>query len=367
MRRAPAFVVIGAAGFVVQLLALASLTTFLQVPYALATAVAVESAVLHNFWWHNRWTWADRRAADDLLVRLLRFHVSNGIVSLAGNVAITIGLVELLGLHPAVANSSAVVAISCANFVVADRWVFRASGRTAAAVVAVAAALVLATPSLAAAAPRPETLTAWDVYVARVEAAQSQPVPSAPLHEPRGRTISVPGGTIHEWRGSVLVPGITVGALVKALSNPGLPPPSEDLLEARVLRREGDSLSVYLRVTRSAIVTATYDTEHDVVFSRLSEEAASSRSVATRITEVGDDDRGFLWKLNSYWHYRQVGNAVQIDVLSLSLSRDVPAFARPIAAPLISRISRESMRRTLDAMERFAIRLRTSTHGLRRD
>ena len=38
----------------------------------------------------------------------------------------------------------------------------------------------------------------------------------------------------------------------------------------------------------------------------------------------GGADRGFLWRLNSYWRYRQVGNGVQVDVLSLSLSRDVP-------------------------------------------
>jgi hypothetical protein len=201
-------------------------------------------------------------------------------------------------------------------------------------------------------------LAAWDQHVARVESGHQRRPPAAPLPEPLGRTIAVPGGTIHEWRGSLLVPGITVAELVHALSDPGLPPPSEDVLDARVLRRQGDSLSVYLKVTRSAIVTATYDTEHDVVFVRHSDVLASSRSVATRIAEVGGGDRGFLWRLNSYWQYRQVGDAVQIDVLSLSLSRNVPALARPIAAPLISRISRESMRRTLDAMDRFAIALR---------
>ena len=32
------------------------------VHYLWATAAGIETAVLHNFWWHECWTWADRRA-----------------------------------------------------------------------------------------------------------------------------------------------------------------------------------------------------------------------------------------------------------------------------------------------------------------
>jgi putative flippase GtrA len=355
MQRLSAFAAVGALGFAVQIAALAWLTIVWEVPYALATIAAVETAILHNFLWHERWTWADRGHIHGRLARLLRFHAGNGLVSLAGNLVVTVAGVELMALHPAAANTVAVVVTSIANFLLADRWVFVARRH---AIAVFGTMFVTATPTIVSAAPQPETLAAWDRYVTQVESAGQRRFPAAPLQEPRGQTVSIPGGTIHEWRGSLLVHGITVADLVRALSDPGLPPPSEDVLDARVLRRHGDSLSVYLKVTRSAVVTATYDTEHDVVFVRHSDGFATSQSVATRIAEVGGGDRGFLWKLNSYWQYRQVGDAVQIDVLSLSLSRDVPAFARPIAGPLISRISRESMRRTLDAMDRFAAGLR---------
>ena len=52
---------VGAIGIVVQLAAPAILKGWLQVEYLLATALAVEAAVLHNFIWHERWTWAERR------------------------------------------------------------------------------------------------------------------------------------------------------------------------------------------------------------------------------------------------------------------------------------------------------------------
>jgi len=121
-----------------------------------------------------------------------------------------------------------------------------------------------------------------------------------------------------------------------------------------MLERHGDSLRMYLKLVRRAIVTVTYDSEHDVQYVRRSPTFATSRSVATRIAETGGSDRGFLWRLNSYWRYRQVGSDVQVDVMSLSLSRDIPWVVRPIAGPIIGRIGRESMNRTLETVRRRA-------------
>src|SRR5207253_779922 len=151
------------------------------------------------------------------------------------------------------------------------------------------------------------------------------------IAEPAGREVRIPGGIIHEWRGSTLIAGISVVRLVDALTNPGTPPPQEDVIESRVLARDGDRLRVYLKVVRSAVITVTYDTEHDVAFERHGSQLATSRSVATRITESGGEDHGFLWRLNSYWRYRQTAAGVQVDVVSLSLSRGVPLVLRPIA------------------------------------
>ena len=90
-----------------------------------ATLVATEAAVLHNFLWHLRWTWADRpgsvRAAGG---RLLRFNLSNGGFSLVGGAAIMALLVDALGVHYLLANLVAVLAVSIANFLASDRFVF---------------------------------------------------------------------------------------------------------------------------------------------------------------------------------------------------------------------------------------------------
>jgi putative flippase GtrA len=88
------------------------------------TAVAVEAAILHNFFWHERWTWADRPTTGRArMARFVRFHATNGIVSIAGNV----GIVTLLaGLHPIAATTIAVLICSVVNFTAGDRLVFSA-------------------------------------------------------------------------------------------------------------------------------------------------------------------------------------------------------------------------------------------------
>ena len=346
--RGAIFAVVGALGFGVQLATLAALVR-LGCPLAATTAIAVEAAVLHNYCWHERWTWRDRRNGASTLARLLRFHGANGIVSIAANVILTSIVVRTLGWSPVMANTVAVAAGSAVNFLVADRWVFV----RAAAVVMVG--LVIARPARAAAQPAPETLAAWDHHVHDLEAGSLTPSRSTcvPGTEPQGSSVAVPNGSIHRWTGCLLVRNVTVDSLVHALVERGTPPPQEDVLESRVLARHGDTLRVYMKLIRRTIITVRYDTEHEMTFTRGSPTLTTARSVATRIVQDDGGDRGFLWRLNSYWTYLQQGRDVRIDVVSLSLSRDVPLLARPIVGPLVTRVGRESMTRTLDALQRF--------------
>ena len=125
-QRSGVFMAVGAVGFAVQLFALETLTTGAGLSHWMATAAAVELAVLHNFAWHERWTWADRAAADPSGVwrRFATFHVSSGVVSVAGNVAVTILVAHATSLPLLAANALAVAVCAIANFAAADRLVF---------------------------------------------------------------------------------------------------------------------------------------------------------------------------------------------------------------------------------------------------
>jgi putative flippase GtrA len=121
------FNLVGAIGIAVQLAMLAALTSGLHVEYLLATALAVETAVLHNFIWHERYTWADRRSLRrrDVAARLLRFNCTTGAISIGGNLLLMRLLVGQAHLPAIVANLITIAACSLVNFLVSDRVVFR--------------------------------------------------------------------------------------------------------------------------------------------------------------------------------------------------------------------------------------------------
>jgi len=123
------FNAVGGIGIVVQVVALAFLRSVLHLDYLLATALAVETAVVHNFLWHERFTWRDRPAARPLqsVARLAKFNATNGAVSLAGNLLIMEVLVGQLHMNYGVANLIAVATCSLVNFLLSDCLVFQST------------------------------------------------------------------------------------------------------------------------------------------------------------------------------------------------------------------------------------------------
>jgi putative flippase GtrA len=121
------FNLVGAVGIGVQLGVLWALRSGLRLHYLLATALAVEAAILHNFAWHERFTWKDRSGGSIKAVagRFVRFHAGNGVISIVGNLAIMRLLVGVLGLRYLFANGIAIVACSLLNFAAAEWFVFR--------------------------------------------------------------------------------------------------------------------------------------------------------------------------------------------------------------------------------------------------
>jgi putative flippase GtrA len=121
------FNLVGAMGMVVQLAALAAISRCAgKSHYLCASAAAVELAVLHNFVWHVHFTWRDRRNSSALLSQLMRFHLSNGLVSVVGNLVLMRLLVQGARMPLLIANSIAILCCSVVNFCLGDNWAFAA-------------------------------------------------------------------------------------------------------------------------------------------------------------------------------------------------------------------------------------------------
>lgn len=131
LRRWLQYNLVGLIGIGVQLGTLEALTRLAHVPYLVATPLAVESALLHNFVWHERYTWGDRASVTlpPALARLARFNFTTGAISILGNMAVMRLLVGYVHLPYLPSNMLAICACGLVNFLVNDRYVFRARWR----------------------------------------------------------------------------------------------------------------------------------------------------------------------------------------------------------------------------------------------
>lgn len=254
-------------------------------------------------------------------------------------------------------------------------------------------------PSLAESAElKPATIAAWDRYVGETETRIAretadetrflgidfEPGSSADVRDSlkkgqvvvmklttddqAGKRLRVEDGLVHHWRGVVFIRGASVDQILSPATSVESHR-QEDLEQSRVLSRDENGETVFLRLKKSAIVTVTYNTEHRVERHRYAPSKLVRFSRSTRIAELEDPgkptehekpvgrDRGFLWRLNSYWRYEDVDGGVIAECESLSLSRPVPFALRLFVEPFIGRTAHESMMRTLDAVrKRFETR-----------
>jgi hypothetical protein len=261
------------------------------------------------------------------------------------------------------------------------------------------AALVLVVvpgPAAFGADLKPGTLAAWDQYIKRVEARidgelagsngflvesrvpanERTPISSAlktgrvfsmRLRGPelRGGAPDVPDGLIHHWLGLVFVPGATVDQVIAFVQRYNDHAQFfSDVIESRLLSRDGDRFDIFLKLRRKKVVTVTYDTTHTVVYRRHDAQRSSSRSVSTKIAQLEDaglpgererpvgHDSGYMWRLNSYWRFEQREGGVVVECESVSLSRDIPFGLHWLIGSMVENISRESLENTLGSIRR---------------
>ena len=120
------FNAVGAGGIVVQLIVLTIATSVLKIDYLVATALAVEAAVIHNYFWHERFTWLDR-VTESSRARFVKFNLSTGLFSIVANMLMMRALVDGAHLNYVIANLITIATCSIVNFVVSDLFVFEES------------------------------------------------------------------------------------------------------------------------------------------------------------------------------------------------------------------------------------------------
>jgi len=244
--------------------------------------------------------------------------------------------------------------------------------------------VALLAPRRSWAEPSPAAVSAFNNYVAGVEArlglqhhsatnfaAPAGGDPPGDVLRRRGEVLiedltppdhgELQGALLHHWRGTAFAPGGTAEEFERILRNFKEYPQrfAPQVLEAKVLRQDGDRMQASMRVRQKHVLTVVMDTTYDVTFGRLDARDGYSTSRSTQIYEIdapgtshehalsATEEHGFLWRINTYWTYEERDGGLYLQIESVTLSRSIPVGLGWAIKPFVESVPRESLEFTL--------------------
>jgi hypothetical protein len=177
------------------------------------------------------------------------------------------------------------------------------------------------------------------------------------------RSITVPGGLVHHWIALGFIPGVNLNQALALLQDYEQYQVvyQPDVKRSKLLSTDGTHFNIYLRLYQKTIVTTVFNAEFEVTYFRVDERRAHSRSYSKRIAEVENpdlpkererpvgNDRGFLWRLYSYWRLEERDGGVYVELESVGLSRSVPVFFAWLVNPLLKSLPKSYLSRVLNS------------------
>ena len=167
----------------------------------------------------------------------------------------------------------------------------------------------------------------------------------------------LPGALLHDWRGTAFVAGAKAADFERLMKDFSTYPQhfSPEALTAKVTMQQGDHLQATMRIRQQHIVTVVMDTAYDIYYGRLDAQHGYSVSRSTQISEIdgagtsgeqtldAQQERGYLWRLNTYWTYEERDGGLYIQIETVTLTRSIPTGFGWIVGPFIESIPRDSL------------------------
>jgi hypothetical protein len=247
------------------------------------------------------------------------------------------------------------------------------------------ALLVLLLPGIAGATKlKPETVKAWDEYEAAAKARMQESL--GPEHHfllsdedeklaarlrsgaievsPAGPHIPkhAPSGLIHDWIGQAFIPNATTQDVLAVLRD--YEKYKEVFKPAVVASRAiatGESEDHYatLLMNKEVLAKVAVEIEFRTNYVQVDDRRWYSVSESLRAQQIAgydkenqhklpeDEGTGLIWRTYSTTRLEARDGGVYIEVEAVVLSRDIPVYLRPVADPIVRRVSRESLSTSL--------------------
>ena len=258
-----------------------------------------------------------------------------------------------------------------------------------------AAAICFFPPLAQAREPKPEALSAFNLYRDKTEARMDAdrlagqflyidrfPGPRRQeidaqlrrgefyleqLHTLDGdQKVHVPDGIIHHWIGIAFLPGATLEQTKSVLADYGHQKEnySPDVRQSKLLSENGNSSEVFLQFYSKTIVTAVFNVNFATEITDLSATRSQISSCSTRVAEVENfgqpDERelspanahGYMWEICTWWHIEEKAGGTYIQVEAIELSRSVPFAFAWIVNPIIRSVPKTFLSHLLSATQK---------------
>jgi len=179
---------------------------------------------------------------------------------------------------------------------------------------------------------------------------------------PDKEKFSCPDGAIHHWWGTILLPKVQMHQLMAFLKDYDHHAGKfSDVVKSKLESNDGEHYVFTFRLMRSkSVVTAHYNTIQEATYYPVDAKHIWSKSIATKIAELKDantpkekelppgEDRGFLWRLASWWRFQETDEGVIIELESASLSQNIPGWVA--ATPWLGSYIKSTPKETLESV-----------------
>ena len=183
-----------------------------------------------------------------------------------------------------------------------------------------------------------------------------------------GKKYDVPDAMVHRWVGIVFIPGVRVQTVVRLVQDYDHHAKyyAPEVARSKLISRDDGHFLVYLRFHAKHILSVTLDTWMEAWYRTISPTRVVSRSHTTRVQEVDNagepdeallpegHDRGFLWRMSTYWKFEEKDGGTFVQCESITLTRSIPVALKWIIEPFVTSVPRDSLVALLTHTRKFA-------------
>lgn len=188
------------------------------------------------------------------------------------------------------------------------------------------------------------------------------------VQDAQGHELEARGALIHHWRASILIPGATPEDVSTVLREYDRHAQfyAPEVTNSKLLDRQGLRYRVLHETLSRSVITVGLRIESVMDWHRVAADNWWSHGATVRVTEMEhagtpratertpQEAKGWLWRMDSWWHITAQGNGACVTYENIALTRDVPWGLGWILRPIIARYPAETMtnmlRRTRSAV-----------------